>query len=266
MSNIKQQILEPITAISRLVLLSFYPIGTKISIRDHKIVICKKIDEGFYLNKSFVQGIDRFMNGDSRKDIYILNQVIFNFIEWYVMDYKIRDKEIYDKLLSLIKYLVIGLRRLQITYKDDNVVLTIQYFINTLLSIINDTYDESMLYLFTNNSLDLDDDLMKYSTIFDKNKLKTFWTSIEINSLCTQFDKCFIMNEELLNDEIKSGNISDLIISDSKFKKLKLSGIELPIIRNKKNAIVKGTLVGINSILDTMDKNFTSIIQKSVKG
>lgn len=282
MSSTKQQILEPITAISRLVLLSFYPVGTKIAIRDHKIVICPNTNKSylkdFYLNESIVQGIDRFMNGDSRDDMYILNQVILNFIEWYVIEYKEKDKKIYKHLLSLIKYLVVGLRKLQLTYKTGNVVLTLQYFINVLLSIINDTYDESMLYLFMNDEIDLDGDLIKYSTIFDTDKLRLFWTSTEIMSICSQFDKCFILDEEietsfdieskLLFDDDKSTSYKSTssVVSDSTFKKLKLVGIDLPVPRKKKNAIVKGTLVGINSILNTMDTKFTTIIQKSVRG
>ena len=41
MSIDKQQILETITTISKLISLSFKPIGTKISIRDHKLVLCE---------------------------------------------------------------------------------------------------------------------------------------------------------------------------------------------------------------------------------
>lgn len=275
MASAKQQILEPITAISKLVSLSFYPIGTKIAIRDHKIVICPPIEESFYLNKSIVQGFDRFLNGDSRDDMYILNQVIFNFIEWYVIYYKEKDKKIYKHLLLLVKYLVVGFRRLQITYKTGNVVLTLQYFINVLLSIINDTYDESMLFLFTHDEIDLDGDLIKYSTIFDTEKLRSFWSSTEITSICSQFDKCFVSEEEVSEFEFEAnilfGDDDDLkstssVISESTFKKLKLVGIDLPIPRKKRNAIVKGTLVGINSILNTMDTKFTTIIQKSVRG
>ena len=50
MSVSKQQLLETITTISKLILLSFKPIDTKIAIRDHKLVLCDPINNKYYIN------------------------------------------------------------------------------------------------------------------------------------------------------------------------------------------------------------------------
>jgi hypothetical protein len=289
MEDYKHQILEPLTSISRIISLSFYPIGTKIAIRNHKIILCEPDKKKPYFNNTILQGFDRFINRDSRKDIYVLNHVINNFIEWYVVDYKQKyhsksdiqddESEVYPHLINLIKYLIVGLKRLQQTYKTGNVVYTLQYYILILISIVNDTFDESILYSHEEKEssydiLDMDEhDKLKYSTIFDREKLKTFWNATNIKSLCIQFEECFI-NKFITLDDIKDTTSNQQIDFDntsikslpSEYTLNKILGIELPIPKNKNNAIVKGTLVGINSILSTMDSKFTHIIEKSVKG
>lgn len=213
MSADKQQILETITAVSRLITLAFKPKGTKISIRDHNIVLCEPKADTYYGIK-IPQSVDRYWNGDSRDDIYILNPVICNFIEWYIIPYKKKDTEIYKGLINMAKYLRVGLRDLQSTYKSGTAVGTLQYYIIVLTAVIEDKFYPDMLYNAISSGrksfLDEDNDEssdMIYSTIFDVDKFKTFWSREELKSLCSQFEKCFKIPGEVDNVVFKASDL-----------------------------------------------------------
>lgn len=305
----KQQILETITAVSRLITLSFLKKGTKVAIRNHNIVLCEPTQKS-YFGLNITQGIDRYINGDSRDDIYNLNHVICNFINWYIIPYKKNDNDIYKGLINMTKYLCVGLKRLQITYKSGNVVGTLQYYINVLLSVINSTFHPDMLY--TNNTSEkmsfLDDDgvdNIEFSTIFDIDKIKNFWSKKELSALFNQFDSCFKMPDDpdydIFYDETSEDgfgtkqnstpevsspktprSVKDISHKASTPKlsstpteydrksmtsnKSATSYVPLPIPRSLNNAIVQGNLVGISKMLSVMDKKFTDMLEQSVKG
>jgi hypothetical protein len=196
----KNQVLEPITTIAHLITLAFKPDNTKISIRDHNVVLCEPNFDYIYGIK-IPQYVDRYWNGDSREDIYILNPVIHNFIIWYIIPNKDKDTEIYNGLINLAKYLRVGLGKLQDTYKTGTAATTLQYFINVLTDVIDDKFYPSRLYtsspLKRQNQKGHDyselihDDSMLYSTILNVNKIKQFWTRDQLIDLCRQFDSCF---------------------------------------------------------------------------
>jgi hypothetical protein len=206
MSADKQQILETITAVSRLITLAFKPKGTKISIRNHNIVLCEpKTDNSYYKLAKIPQSLERYWNGDSRDDIYILNHVICNFIEWYIIPYKNKkdEHELYKGLINMARYLVVGLKELQNTYKIGTAVGTLQYYIIALSAVIDDRFYPEMLYnpatFYKKNYHDdeqNDEISVIYSTIFDVDKFKNFWTREELKSLCYQFEKCFRYQNE----------------------------------------------------------------------
>jgi hypothetical protein len=262
----KHQILETITSVSRLITLVFKPHKTKIAIRDHNVILCEPVSEKFY-GLSFPQGLERYLHGDSREDIYILNHVIVNFIEWYVIPYREKDRDIYNGLINMVKYLCVALKRLQITYKTGTVVGTLQYYINVLMAVIEDKFYPELLYInnkttrnsFLDDTQDISD--LLYSTIFDVDKFRKFWSDAELKSICNLFDKCFKSCNE---DEC------DMIENKSKKKDDEISKttgkIILPIPRCEHNAIIKGHLVGISNVLDNMDKKFRNMLEQSVKG
>ena len=197
MSVDKQQILETLTAVSRLITLPFKPKGTKIAIRDHNLVLCEPKTDTYYGLK-IPQSVDRYWNGDSREDIFILNPVICNFIDWYIIPCKTTEPEIYKGLINMAKYLCISLRDLQTTYKTGTAVGTLQYYIIVLTAVIEDKFYPDMLYNASSSERksfldegDNDESNMIYSTIFDVDKFKTFWSKDELTSLCSQFEKCF---------------------------------------------------------------------------
>lgn len=278
MSAEKQQILETITTISRLITLAFKPIGTKISIRDHKIILSEPTYEGTYfnINTNITQSIDRYWYGDSRGDIYVLNHVIRNFVQWYIIPNKQNDK-LYVPMINMAKYLCVGLKKLQKTYGSGIVTCAIQYYIIVLVSVIEDKYYPEMIFdpydqdpmygMCQNSNINIadmddandDDNNMCYSTIFDMDKIKSFWSMDELLKLANQFDDCFKDQndkEEILFDIVD-------IDEESKADNNKLI---LPIAKSKNAPIVMGHLVSIAKILDTMDKKFTGMLSQSIKG
>ena len=276
MSIDKQQILETITSVSRLITLAFKPKGTKIAIRDHNVVLCEPKSDIYYGLK-IPQGIDRYWNGDSRDDIYILNHVICNFIEWYILPYKREDTDIYKGLINMAKYLRVGLKDLQNTYRSGTAVGTLQYYIIALTAVIEDKFYPEILYnasasgrkSFLDEDNDSDDNLI-YSTIFDVDKFKNFWTRDELRSLCSQFEKCFRCPDEPDNVIFKENEIDsddrNLIRNDIDNNHLQRHSKSWPLPKSLNNVIVQGHLVGISTILSIMDKRFTTMLNQSVKG
>lgn len=221
LSTTKYQILETITSISRLITLSFKPKGTKIAIRDHGVVLCEPTGVFFGL---ISQGCDRFLNHDSREDIWVLNKVIHRFITWYIIPYRdIGDKEIYDGLINMTKYLCVAFKELQNVYQQTGTVVgTLQYFILLLWSVIDGTFSQKTMYnqFVTGNKSFLDDTsnnsenvITIYSTIFDANKLKNFWTRKELKTIIDLFNQCFRSSNE--PDEILFEKIQRITLSTS---------------------------------------------------
>jgi hypothetical protein len=287
MSSDKQQILETITAVSRLITLAFKPSGTKISIRNHNVVLCEPSTSKYYGLK-IPQGVDRYLNNDSRDDIYVLNKVICNFIEWYILPYKKEDQEIHRGLINMARYLCVGLKKLQKTYGTGTTVGNLQYYIIVLTSVINGSFTSDMLYnssnigrkSFLDESISTNEDELMYSTIFDVDKFKSFWTKEELKTLYTLFNECFKEHDEpdnavfscssdmpTENNENMEGihsneniNVSTISVVSNKNK------VMLPVPRSQANVIVKGQLIAIINILETMDKRFREMIDQSVKG
>lgn len=204
MSTDKHQILEPITAVARLITLAFKPENTKVAIRDHNIVLCEPKSDTYY-GVTIPQSVDRYWNGDSREDIYVLNHVLCNFIDWYIIPYRNKDpdSEIYKGLLNMANYLRVGLKKLQNTYKSGTTVGTLQYYLIVLTAVVEGWFRPDMLYnpISTGRESFLDNDLLDgenliYSTIFDVEKFKQFWSREELQSLCNQFEKCFKSMDE----------------------------------------------------------------------
>lgn len=174
----KNQLLDPLCTIVKLIQLNFNIDGTRIIIQNNKI--CIDIPHK-------IQSVERFINGDSRNDICILGNAINNFKHLYLYNYK-ENKDVYDKLCNLTKYACSGLKRLQKTYFDinnkcfDNCIFTIQFYIITLLNVINEVHYDNKYSL---KSLDIPTNLL------DDNKIKQVWSIDDIDELHQHFIKCF---------------------------------------------------------------------------
>jgi hypothetical protein len=123
-------ILEPFQAITQLALLSFCPVGSKLTINDNILTIQQP---------GISQGIIRYFNDDNKEDLYYLMNVFRRFFEYYKF---MTDNEMEKLYNLLIKLSIKGIEKLTETYTNTNkinvlhtlqmykVVLTNQDFFN----------------------------------------------------------------------------------------------------------------------------------------
>jgi hypothetical protein len=102
-------ILEPLQSITQLCLLSFCPIGSKLTIHDNILQIQLP---------SMTQGIIRYFNDDNKDDLYYLFNVFRRFLSYYKF---LESNHKFNALFNiLITMAVNGLDKLIQTYSDSN--------------------------------------------------------------------------------------------------------------------------------------------------
>lgn len=120
----KAFIIDPLTTICKMALLSYLPDRTKISINNHVLVIQEH---------TRLQGLERLTNGDSRSDIVNLNVPLIKVVKWYLVpgpESVTLDQVTLEAIRSIARLAVQGLKQLQIhTYHDDPMIrIVLQYF------------------------------------------------------------------------------------------------------------------------------------------
>lgn len=179
----KHQFLDPICACSRIILLCFESIGTKIRIHEHKIQLIPPTYWEAWIGRKIYQ--------DSREDISVLSRIIIRFIELYLLSPK-KSYDFNNHLITFSEYIIQGLQVLQQTYGDNNAVYASQYYCLLLSNAINNTYTKNLLPphlidVLNNNLLDID-------------KIKSLWKDDDIVKLCEHFKSSF--NCKMVNDKI----------------------------------------------------------------
>jgi len=174
----KNLILEPFCSLIKLILLSYKPEGTKISIYNNSIQ---------FHEPSIIQGFLRIWTGDCREDLHNLYNPIIKIIQ-----YSDRENTIHKKLLRKCSD---GLKKLSKVY-DNNTIIN-----HTLLHYIN----------IVDKFLDLgviDNSLEKNNPLVDG--LKKFWNQKEIDLVYNMFRH---IDEKNDNQEknIYLKNIEDII-------------------------------------------------------
>jgi hypothetical protein len=224
--NNKKQILDPLSCLCKLGMLTYYNKGTKISIINNMIHI-QELDK--------IQWIKRTYNGDGKDDISILYNPIIKSIEWYVLNDKlcndsdnlneldnldkidhindINEKTHIRYINNIISHAIIGLDRLQETYGDGNVILAIKFLKNNLkMSLRNDFSIEEFVKF---NEIKAENNGINYS------KIKQIWKIDKIRLVSNQFD----LLDKHLNDNsdieclLKSLK-SQLMDTDLKFQEI----------------------------------------------
>tara|TARA_B110000438_G_C15574984_1_gene547061 strand:+ start:18 stop:683 length:666 start_codon:yes stop_codon:yes gene_type:complete len=98
-------ILEPMQVMIQLALLSFCPIGTKLSVRKNILGLD---------HPTYSQGVTRWLNQDSKNDLHFLYNVLRRYYKWYKKD---SNNKIYSHILELGKK---GIGKLIQTYEQSN--------------------------------------------------------------------------------------------------------------------------------------------------
>lgn len=101
----KPMILDPLTTMFRLSMLSFKPIGTKLSVYKNTMN---------YVEPGAFQGVYRWTFGEGRDDLHNIYRPIQKFLTWY-------SKED-ETILKLIQFAIQGLQKLSESYAQDSII------------------------------------------------------------------------------------------------------------------------------------------------
>lgn len=217
--SVRKQPIDPICALCRISLLNFKGINTKIGITGHAINI---------QYPGTIQSILRCYNGDGKEDMFELFYLVTHLITWFLIpgikeekdtltsgkkelkapaDNSDRMNKVDEPFLvdlrKMIKYMCIGLVKLQNTYKYGNVVLVIQYYINLLENGLKGSFDNERLPQC------LVDDLWVESPL--KKQVTELWDYERLHRVCTIFDDCF--SETMKNSKFKDDLINGYLLS-----------------------------------------------------
>ena len=155
-------ILEPLQVLTQLAVLSYLPVGTKISISNNIL----------YLQQpTYFQGVTRWYQQDNKDDLYYLFHAIRRYYKWY----KHKDDEVFTKILSLA---IKGIEKLIETYNKIGIT-TITHTLNLYKNILEQNSDE----LFkdeTHNSISVDDVFQTITELYDRKLLVILYSIFEI--------------------------------------------------------------------------------------
>jgi len=149
-----EMILEPFQAITQLALLSYYPVGSKLTISDNLL---------FVQGPGWAQPIIRNYNADKKNDLVYLFSVIKRFHSFYnfLNDGTSDEKELFKLLITRSK---LGLERLIITYSKtdgDHLTQTMRMYIH-LVDHPNTFSGDAP----TNTGVNIDDVFIKIVTTY----------------------------------------------------------------------------------------------------
>ena len=155
-------ILEPLQVLTQLAVLSYLPVGTKISISNNIL----------YLQQpTYFQGVLRWYQKDNKDDLYYLFHAIRRYYKWY----KHKDDEVFTKILSLA---IKGIEKLIETYNKIGIT-TITHTLNLYKNILEQDSDE--LFKDENqNSISVDDVFQTITELYDRKLLVILYSIFEI--------------------------------------------------------------------------------------
>lgn len=117
-----ETILEPLQSLIQISLLSYYPIGSKLTIQNNILHIQAP---------SYSQSVTRWYNNDTQEDLFYLFNIFCRFKKFYI-DIKVEHSKLFELLISLAKN---GINNLIRTYNQTDkthVLHTLQMYKNML--------------------------------------------------------------------------------------------------------------------------------------
>jgi hypothetical protein len=117
----KNDILDPLSVVIKLFIYSFKPVGTKISIGYNKLSIQEN---------TYVQGVWRRLNGDTKNDVNILLCPILYACVHYLKQRSSKEEE--EVFHSIFKITLDGLVNMKQTYAGTPIVYNIEHIVNII--------------------------------------------------------------------------------------------------------------------------------------
>ena len=165
-SNKKEKvnmILEPLQVMLTLAMLSFCPVGTKIYISKNVLYVHEP---------SMLQGVYRWLDGNSKDDLYYLFHAIRRYYKWY----KTIDNKVYELILKLAKE---GIKKLISTYQQANqktILHTLSLYHN-ILELNNDKLFESKDHA---DVINMDQVFQNVKTVYNKKILVIAFSTLQL--------------------------------------------------------------------------------------
>ena len=157
-------ILEPLQVLTQLAILSFLPVGTKISISNNILHLQQP---------TMLHGVLRWYQNDNKDDLFYLFHAIRRYYKWY----KNRDDEVFAKILE---HAIKGIERLIETYNRSGIT-TITHTLSLYKNILEQDSDE--LFKDENDSsVSVDDVFFKITDIYDRKLLVILYSIFQIMS------------------------------------------------------------------------------------
>jgi hypothetical protein len=162
--NDPNQILEPLSTVLKLSLISFEEEGIKIAVSNNSVFIQKP---------TLLQGTIRSVYGNNREEIHYLLKPIIRCVEMYPSNNNLNIRYIYDLAID-------GLKKLKRSYgnQSSNVCYTIDLYITILKGkkIEDDRLGDNDITLF--KELWDDTDIVLVSNLFKSNYLQSIYNII----------------------------------------------------------------------------------------
>ena len=117
-----ETILEPLQALIQIALLSYYPIGTKLTIQNNILYIQAP---------SYGQSVMRWYNNDTQEDLFYLFNIFCRFKKFYI-DVKTEHIQLFTLLIDLAKHGISNLIRTYNQTDKTHVLHTLQMYKNML--------------------------------------------------------------------------------------------------------------------------------------
>ncbi|ADO67154.1 hypothetical protein crov121 [Cafeteria roenbergensis virus] len=157
-------ILEPLQTMFQLALLSYSPIGTKISIHNNIVVT---------QNNTMYQGVVRWFNNDNKQDLFHLYLACIRFTKFYGK-LSTTHKPFYDLLIARAS---IGIDNLKTTYKESENLALLQ-----TLSMFQNIIKNKSLTENTENTgiMDIDKLLSQIVNIYDNEWFEYMSTTLKL--------------------------------------------------------------------------------------
>jgi hypothetical protein len=123
-SSSKNDILDPLSIIVKLFIYYYKPLGTKISIGNNRIYI---------QDSTYIQGLLRRYNGDSKNDINILLCPIL-----YACITYLKNEEIRDLYMPIFEISLQALTNMKQTYANTPIIYNIEHILNVVQMFVDD--------------------------------------------------------------------------------------------------------------------------------
>jgi hypothetical protein len=155
-------ILEPLQVLIQLAILSFLPIGTKMSIANNILHLQQP---------AFLQGAWRWYQQDNKDDLYYLFHAIRRYYKWY----KDRDDAVFAEILLLA---IKGIQKLSETYNQVGIT-TITHTLNLYKNILEQE-SKDLFKDETEQSVNIDTVFEKITQIYDRRLLIIIYSTFQI--------------------------------------------------------------------------------------